>query len=147
VSPGLSVSRVGSAAQSKVIRKLAGSLKLELAQFREVEDFTKLGFALDEATKRLVDRGTKLTKALVQNRFVPIPVTDQVVFLYAAMNGFLDTVPVDMVQRYEIELYSFLKKTVFWLPFSYHLRNTLNEVIMNFFLGLFSEYFVKYFAK
>lgn len=56
VSPGLSVSRVGSAAQSKVIRKLAGSLKLELAQFREVEDFTKLGFALDDATKRLVDR-------------------------------------------------------------------------------------------
>jgi len=113
VSPGLSVSRVGSAAQSKVIRKLAGSLKLELAQFREVEDFTKLGFALDDATKRLVDRGTKLTKALVQNRFAPIPVTDQVVFLYAAMNGFLDIVPVDMVQRYEIELYSFLKKTVF----------------------------------
>jgi F-type H+/Na+-transporting ATPase subunit alpha len=72
VSPGLSVSRVGSAAQSKVIKKLAGNLKLELAQFREVEDFTKLGFALDDATKRLVDKGTKLTRALVQNRFAPI---------------------------------------------------------------------------
>lgn len=72
VSPGLSVSRVGSAAQSKVIKKLAGSLKLELAQFREVEGFTKLGFALDDATKRLVDKGLKLTRALVQNRFSPL---------------------------------------------------------------------------
>ena len=63
------------------------------------------------------------------------------------MNGFLDTVPVDMVQRYEIELYSFLKKTVFFAPFSYHLRTTLNDTIMTYFLGLFSEYFVRYFAK
>jgi len=147
VSPGLSVSRVGSAAQSKVIRKLAGSLKLELAQFREVEDFTKLGFALDDATKRLVDRGTKLTKALVQNRFAPIPVTNQVVFLYAAMKGFLDGIPVDMVQRYEIELYNFLKKSIFFAPFGYHLRNTLNEPVIVYFLKLFSGYFIKYFVK
>jgi F-type H+-transporting ATPase subunit alpha len=147
VSPGLSVSRVGSAAQSKTIKRLAGSLKLELAQFREVEDFTKLGFALDDATKRLVDKGTKLTKALVQNRFAPIPVTDQVVFLYAAMNGFLDGIPVDLVQRYEAELYSFLKKTIFYLPFKYHLRTSLNDILMSYFLGYFSEYFKKYFAN
>jgi len=147
VSPGLSVSRVGSAAQSKVVKKIAGSLKLELAQFREVEDFTKLGFALDDATKRLVDKGTKLTKALVQNRFSPIPVTSQVIFLYAAMNGFLDNVPVDMVQKYEIELYSFLKKSIFYLPFSYNLKTTLNENLIIYFLSLFSEYFVKYFTN
>jgi len=146
VSPGLSVSRVGSAAQSKVIRKLAGSLKLELAQFREVEDFTKLGFALDDATKRLVDRGTKLTKALVQNRFAPIPVTDQVVFLYAAMNGYLDTIPVDLVQRYEVELYRFLKKSAFFAPFSYHFRTVLNDKVVKYFLKKFNTYFRHYFV-
>jgi F-type H+-transporting ATPase subunit alpha len=147
VSPGLSVSRVGSAAQSKSIKKIAGSLKLELAQFREVEDFTKLGSALDDATKRLVDKGTKLTRALVQNRFAPIPVTNQIVFLYAAMHGFLESVPVDMVQRYEAELYSFIKKSIFFLPFDYHLKISLDDTLMNYFLGLFTEYFTKYFTN
>jgi len=69
VSPGLSVSRVGSAAQSKTIKKMAGNLKLELAQFREVEGFTKLGLTLDDATKQLIDRGSRLTNVLVQGRF------------------------------------------------------------------------------
>jgi len=146
VSPGLSVSRVGSAAQSKVIRKLAGNLKLELAQFREVEDFTKLGFALDDATKRLVDRGTKLTKALVQNRFSPIPVTDQVIFLYAVLNGFLDGISVDLVQRFEQELFSFLKGTLFHAPLSYHLKKILEEDLMNYFLTFFRKYFIQYLA-
>lgn len=63
------------------------------------------------------------------------------------MNGFLDGVPVDMVQRYEIELYSFLKKTIFYLPFSHHLKTTFNDVLMTYFLNFFSEYFVKYFAN
>jgi F-type H+-transporting ATPase subunit alpha len=147
VSPGLSVSRVGSAAQSKIIKKLAGSLKLELAQFREVEDFTKLGFALDDATKRLVDRGVKLTKALVQNRFAPISVTKQVIFLYATMNGYLDRIGVDQVQQYEKELYIFLKYSLFGQPFDYHLRNNLDNVIINYVLFVFSEYFVKFFVK
>jgi F-type H+-transporting ATPase subunit alpha len=144
VSPGLSVSRVGSAAQSKVIRKLAGNLKLELAQFREVEDFTKLGFALDDATKRLVDRGTKLTKALVQNRFSPIPVTDQVIFLYAVLNGFLDGISVDSVQRFEQELFSFLKGTLFHSPLSFHLKKVLEEDLMKYFLTFFRKYFIQY---
>jgi F-type H+-transporting ATPase subunit alpha len=144
VSPGLSVSRVGSAAQSKVIRKLAGNLKLELAQFREVEDFTKLGFALDDATKRLVDRGTKLTKALVQNRFAPIAVTDQVIFLYAVLNGFLDGISADLVQRFEQELLTFLPKTAFYAPLSFYLRSTLEEDIVIYFLTLFRKYFILY---
>jgi len=66
VSPGLSVSRVGSAAQNNVLKSMAGSLKLELAQYREVEGFTKLGFTLDDATKQLIDRGARLTRLLVQ---------------------------------------------------------------------------------
>jgi len=135
---------VGSAAQSKVIRKFAGNLKLELAQFREVEDFTKLGFALDDATKRLVDRGTKLTKALVQNRFVPLPVPNQVVFLYAVLNGFLDGISADLVQRFEQELLSFLPKTCFQAPFSYYLRKSLDEEVMTLFLTFFRKYFILY---
>jgi F-type H+-transporting ATPase subunit alpha len=144
VSPGLSVSRVGSAAQSKVIRKLAGNLKLELAQFREVEDFTKLGFALDDATKRLVDRGTKLTKALVQNRFVPIDVTDQVIFLYAVLNGFLDGIPAALVQSFEQELLTFLPKTAFHAPLTFYLKVTLEEDIIIYFLSLFRKYYIIY---
>jgi len=147
VSPGLSVSRVGSAAQSKVIRKLAGNLKLELAQFREVEDFTKLGFALDDATKRLVDRGTKLTKALVQNRFAPIPVTDQVIFLYAVLNGFLDGISADLVQRFEQELFSFLPKSVFHAIFNFYLRSELDDDLMIFFLTSFRKYFIENIVK
>lgn len=107
VSPGLSVSRVGSAAQNKVMKKMAGSLKLELAQFREVEDFTKLGFVLDDATKRLVDRGEKLTRLLVQNRYSPLSIIDQSIFLYAALNGFLDGVPVSLVSLYDINCFLF----------------------------------------
>jgi len=116
VSPGLSVSRVGSAAQNKVLKKMAGSLKLELAQFREVEDFTKLGFVLDDVTKRLVDRGEKLTKLLVQNRNEPLDITEQTIFLYAALNGFLDEIPLNLVNIYEKNLYKFLKKTIFYEP-------------------------------
>jgi F-type H+-transporting ATPase subunit alpha len=90
VSPGLSVSRVGSAAQNDVLKSMAGSLKLELAQFREVEGFTKLGFSLDDATKQLLDRGARLTRLLVQNRFRPVSIDNQILFLFAALNGFLD---------------------------------------------------------
>ena len=146
VSPGLSVSRVGSAAQNKVIKKMAGSLKLELAQFREVEDFTKLGFVLDETTKRLVDRGEKLTRLLVQNRFSPLSITDQTIFLYAALNGFLDGISVALVSRYEIELFSFLRSSFLYEPLSYHLRFELDSKIMEFFLSIFRQYFIKYFV-
>jgi F-type H+/Na+-transporting ATPase subunit alpha len=142
VSPGLSVSRVGSAAQNKVLRKMAGNLKLELAQFREVEDFTKLGFVLDEATKRLVDRGEKLTKLLVQNRYTPIDIVDQTIFLYAALNGFLDNVPVIFVSVFEQELYNFLNKTFFYVPLKYQLRNVLNVQLLEFVLETFQEWFV-----
>lgn len=142
VSPGLSVSRVGSAAQNKVLKKMAGNLKLELAQYREVEDFTKLGFVLDDATKRLVDRGEKLTRLLVQNRYEPVDIVDQTIFLYAALNGFLDGVSVDLVSVYEKELYSFLRKTIFFLPLQSQLREELNIVLLNWILKRFKESFL-----
>jgi len=142
VSPGLSVSRVGSAAQNKVLKKMAGSLKLELAQFREVEDFTKLGFVLDDVTKRLVDRGEKLTKLLVQNRNEPLDITEQTLFLYAALNGFLDEIPLNLVNIYEKELYKFLKKTIFYEPLKVMLKDTLDVELINFILSNFNTYFL-----
>jgi len=142
VSPGLSVSRVGSAAQNKVLKKMAGSLKLELAQFREVEDFTKLGFVLDDVTKRLVDRGEKLTKLLVQNRNEPIDISEQTIFLYAALNGFLDEIPLNLVNLYEKELYKFLKNTIFSEPLKIMLRENLDVEIINFLLDNFRVHFV-----
>lgn len=90
VSPGLSVSRVGSAAQNKVLKGMAGKLKLELAQFREVEGFAKLGFALDDATKQLIERGERLTRLLVQPRYKPVSMDKQILFLYASLKGYLD---------------------------------------------------------
>jgi len=101
VSPGLSVSRVGSAAQNKVIKSMAASLKLKLAQYREVEDFTKLGFVLDDATRQQIETGSKLTKLLVQNKYMPIDVVYQIIFLYSSLNGFLDGIPVESVPLYE----------------------------------------------
>lgn len=141
VSPGLSVSRVGSAAQNKVLRKMASSLKLELAQYREVEDFTRLGFVLDDATKRLVSKGEKLTQLLVQNRYEPINIVDQMIFLYAALNGFLDDIPVSLVSVYEKELFIFLKNSFFYLPLQSELRENLHPIILDYILGLFSKFF------
>jgi F-type H+-transporting ATPase subunit alpha len=143
VSPGLSVSRVGSAAQNKVLKKMAGNLKLELAQYREVEDFTKLGFVLDDATKRLVDRGEKLTRLLVQNRYEPIDIVDQTIFLYSALNGYLDGIPVNLVSFYEKELYSFIKKTIFYETLHYQMRYSINPILLDYLLGLFKQYFIE----
>lgn len=73
---------------------------------------------MDDATKRLVDRGEKLTKLLVQNRYEPIDIVDQTIFLFAALNGHLDGISVDLVQTYEKELYKFIKKTIFYAHYS-----------------------------
>jgi len=143
VSPGLSVSRVGSAAQNIVLKKMAGNLKLELAQYREVEDFTKLGFVLDEATKRLIDRGEKLTRLLIQNRFEPIDIVDQTIFLFAALNGYLDNIPVNLVSIFEKELYSFLKNSIFFMCLQHHLRDELDVELLDWILTTFKEFFLK----
>ena len=141
VSPGLSVSRVGSAAQYKTMKKLAGNLKLELAQFREVEDFTKLGFALDDATARLVNRGQKLTRLLVQPRASTVPVGNQVVLLHAATAGYMDSIPVDQVSLYEQELYDFLKRNTFYQVFSEILLNVYNARILSIIMREFTNHF------
>jgi F-type H+-transporting ATPase subunit alpha len=104
VNVGISVSRVGSAAQIKAMKQVAGSIKLELAQYREMAAFAQFGSDLDAATQRLLNRGARLTELLKQPQFSPMPVEEQVVAIYAGVRGYLDKLAVSAVQRFEAEL-------------------------------------------
>ena len=104
INVGLSVSRVGSAAQLKAMKQVCGSLKLELAQYREVAAFAQFGSDLDAATQYLLNRGARLTEILKQPQYSPIPIEKQIVVIYAAVKGYLDQIPVVLITHYEQEL-------------------------------------------
>ena len=104
VNVGLSVSRVGSAAQIKAMKQVAGSIKLELAQFREMEAFAQFGSDLDTATQQLLNRGKRLTELLKQGQYSPLPVEEQVVVIFAGVKGYVDKVAVADVTRFEEKL-------------------------------------------
>ncbi|MBN8511788.1 MAG: F0F1 ATP synthase subunit alpha [Rickettsiales bacterium] len=104
VNVGISVSRVGSAAQIKAIKKIAGSLKLELAQFREMEAFAQFGSDLDASTQKLIKHGSKLTELLKQSQYSPVPVEEQVIILYAGVKGYLDNIDTSKVRLFESKL-------------------------------------------
>lgn len=106
LSTGLSVSRVGSAAQKKAMKKVAGKLKMDLAQFREMEAFAQFGSDLDDATKQLLDRGARITEILKQGQYSPIPQSKQVSIIYAAATGMLDKVPVENLDKFEEKLFT-----------------------------------------
>jgi F-type H+/Na+-transporting ATPase subunit alpha len=109
INVGISVSRVGSAAQIKAMKQVAGSIKLELAQFREMEAFSQFASDLDAATQKLLNRGARLTELLKQPQFSPMPVEEQVVAIYAGVNGYLDTLKLTDVGRFEQKLLSELR--------------------------------------
>jgi len=109
VNVGISVSRVGGNAQVKAMKKVAGPLRLELAQYREMAAFAQFGSDLDAATKRQLDRGQRLVEVMKQGQYAPQPVEKQIVIIYAATNGHLDGLPVAAIQRYEHELYAFIE--------------------------------------
>ncbi|MCH8153714.1 MAG: F0F1 ATP synthase subunit alpha [Proteobacteria bacterium] len=104
VNVGLSVSRVGSAAQIKAMKQVAGSIKLELAQYREMEAFAQFASDLDASTQRLLARGARLTELLKQDQYAPLPVEEQVVIIFAGVRGFLDPIPLDKVTSFERKL-------------------------------------------
>jgi F-type H+-transporting ATPase subunit alpha len=104
VNVGISVSRVGSSAQIKAMKQVAGSIKLELAQYREMAAFAQFGSDLDASTQRLLARGARLTELLKQPQFSPMPVEEQVVSIYAGVRGYLDKVAVSDIGRFEAEL-------------------------------------------
>jgi F-type H+-transporting ATPase subunit alpha len=109
VNVGLSVSRVGSSAQVKAMKQVAGPIKGELAQYREMAAFAKFGSDLDASTQRLLNRGARLTEMLKQDQFSPVAVEDQVVLIYAGTKGYLDAIPVGDIKRYESELKAALR--------------------------------------
>jgi F-type H+/Na+-transporting ATPase subunit alpha len=109
INVGLSVSRVGSAAQTKAMKKVSGSIKLELAQYREMEAFAQFGSDLDASTQKLLNRGARLTQLLKQGQYKPMPFEEQTASIYAGTNGFLDTVAVSDVSRYEEAMLGFLR--------------------------------------
>lgn len=110
VNPGISVSRVGGAAQIKAMKKVSGRLKLLYSQYRELQAFSRFGSDLDEDTRARLAQGERIVEVLKQNRGAPIPVEHQVLILYAAVNGFLRDIPVREVSRYELGLYHFIEK-------------------------------------
>jgi len=101
VNVGLSVSRVGSAAQTKAMKKVAGRIKGELAQYREMAAFAQFGSDLDATTQRLLNRGARLTELLKQPQFSPLKMEEQVVVIFAGVNAYLDPIPVDRVRAFE----------------------------------------------
>ena len=109
VNVGLSVSRVGSAAQTKAMKKVAGSIKLELAQYREMAAFAQFGSDLDQATQKLLNRGSKLTELFKQNQYSPLTVSEQVVLIYSGVKGFLDNIELGKIKEFEKNLLSKIK--------------------------------------
>jgi F-type H+-transporting ATPase subunit alpha len=109
VNVGLSVSRVGSAAQTKAMKKVAGKIKGELAQYREMAAFAQFGSDLDATTQRLLNRGARLTELLKQPQFSPLKMEEQVVVIYAGVNGYLDPIPVNRVRAFEDGLLSLVR--------------------------------------
>ena len=109
VNVGLSVSRVGSAAQTKAMKKVAGSIKLELAQYREMAAFAQFGSDLDASTQKLLNRGSKLTELLKQDQYSPMPVAQQVIAVFSGVRGFLDDVEISKIKNTEKEIYKEIK--------------------------------------
>jgi F-type H+-transporting ATPase subunit alpha len=103
INVGISVSRVGGSAQVKAMKKVAGTLRIDLAQYRELEAFTKFGSDLDKATLQQLRRGSRLVEILKQGQYNPYPVENQIAIIFAGTNGFLDEIPLEEVSRYEIE--------------------------------------------
>jgi F-type H+-transporting ATPase subunit alpha len=111
VNVGLSVSRVGSAAQTKAMKKVAGSIKLELAQYREMAAFAQFGSDLDITTQKLLNRGSKLTELLKQDQYSPMTVAQQVIAVFSGVKGFLDKVELNKIKNLEKQIYEKVKSS------------------------------------
>jgi len=110
INVGISVSRVGGKAQVKAMKQVAGKLRLDLAQYRELATFAQFGTELDKASQSQLDRGERLTEVLKQDQYVPLPVEKQILIIYAGNRGFLDEIEVEQIKEYEEKLYAFFEK-------------------------------------
>jgi F-type H+-transporting ATPase subunit alpha len=145
INVGLSVSRVGSAAQIKAMKQVAGRIKLELAQYREMAAFSQFGSDLDAATQRLLARGSRLTEMLKQAQFSPVPVEEQVVSIFAGTRGYLDTIAVPEVVRFENSMLRELRSTHPELLASIRTEQEISPAVEKG-LSEFIDAFVKTFA-
>jgi F-type H+-transporting ATPase subunit alpha len=109
INVGISVSRVGGNAQIKAMKQVAGTLRLELAQYREMAAFAQFGSDLDQATQRQLNRGARLVELLKQGQYQPLPVEKQILIIYAGTSGFVDELPLSALKKYEQELYTFIE--------------------------------------
>lgn len=146
ISVGLSVSRVGSAAQIKAMKQVAGTIKLELAQYREMEAFAQFASDLDASTQQLLARGARLTQLLKQPQYSPLPVEEQVFSIYAGTNGYLDTVPVELVNEYELQMLADVRTNSADILDTIRTEKKLDDKLkakMNKYLEKFTTSFVK----
>lgn len=140
INAGLSVSRVGSAAQIKTMKKVSGSLKLELATFREIAAFAEFGSDLDDATRFLSNRGSHLTELLKQPQFSPLPVEKEILAIFAGVNGYLDPIPTPQVLGFEANLINYATTSKLFSPIVNMSKEVLVEGAMHFLLRFFVNY-------
>lgn len=152
INVGLSVSRVGSNAQLKSMKSVAGSLKLELAQFREIESFASFGSDLDEETQYLLNKGYRLTEILKQDRYSPLNVWQQVIVVYSGVGGFFDHLEISDISNYEKIIFIEWLSNNLYEPFIYvysssELSKYLNKDILGYLIYWFSNYLFPYFIR
>src|SRR5947199_8723447 len=131
INVGISVSRVGGNAQTKAMKKIAGSLRLDLAAYRELEAFAQLGTELDAATQKQLDRGARLVELLKQPQYRPMPVEQEVMVIYAATNGFIDDVPLNRLQEFQDAFLTFVDQRAAGLRSSLAEKKDLTEELEN----------------
>ena len=144
INVGLSVSRVGSSAQTKAMKKIAGSIKLELAQYREMAAFAQFASDLDASTRKLLDRGSRLTELLKQGQYSPLTVPEQVVSIYSGVNGYLDTIDVSDVGRFEKESLIEIKEKHSKLLESINKEKELTEENANTLKSFFDDFLSRF---
>ncbi|HWB54082.1 MAG TPA: F0F1 ATP synthase subunit alpha, partial [Tepidisphaeraceae bacterium] len=127
INVGISVSRVGGNAQTKAMKKIAGSLRLDLAAYRELEAFAQLGTELDKATQAQLDRGSRLVELLKQPQYKPMPVEQEVMVIYAGTKGYLDDVPINRVQDFQSAFLKYVGASVSDLPQSIAAKKELTD--------------------
>jgi F-type H+-transporting ATPase subunit alpha len=130
LNAGLSVSRVGSAAQLKTMKSVSGSLKLELAQYREMATFEKFGSSLDESTQKLLNKGKKLTQMLIQDQYSPLTFECQVLSIFTGIEGFLEDVQLEDISRFELFLFDQSKNNPIYYPIIQALRTYLDKSLL-----------------
>jgi F-type H+/Na+-transporting ATPase subunit alpha len=140
INAGLSVSRVGSAAQVKSMKNMARSLKLELAQFREMASFAKFGSELDKETQKLINRGNKLTELLKQPQESNFSIEKQLISIFLGVSGSLDNLPTDKIKHFESKVTNFVENSIILKPLVANLQNEFNNKLFLFVINFLKDY-------